>query len=306
MDIELYNKYIVCVYENGSLTKAAKKLGISQPALSSGLSNMEKRLGFKLFNRKSSPLQPTKEGEVYLDYLNKQKRITEDYQRKIQDICNAAENKVVVGGPGVYVESLIAQAAVNLHKEYPSCKVMIKNAAVPELIEKTRKGDVDCFVSTSDDLPEGFSKKKIKKERIYLCIPGDWGINDFLKGYRISVGEKGKAFDYRILDGLEFIFLEEQQPLQKEMRGFFSANGIVPQNYLTVNQVPVGVNLCAHGAGILFASEEALISSGYVEKLCIYALPDSISGRDIYIAYEEERYMSCVCQKLIEILQHLF
>ena len=88
------------------------------------------------------------------------------------------------------------------------------------------------------------------------------------------------------------------------MRGFFSANGIVPQNYLTVNQVPVGVNLCAHGAGILFASEEALISSGYVEKLCIYALPDSISGRDIYIAYEEERYMSCVCQKLIEILQH--
>ncbi len=306
MDIELYNKYIVCVHESGSLTGAAKKLGISQPALSSGVSNMEKRLGFKLFNRKSMPLQLTKEGEVYLEYLHKQKRITEDYQRKIGDICNAAENKVVVGGPGVYVESLIVQAAVTLHKEHPDCKIMVKNAAVPELIEKTRKGDVDCFISTSDDLPEGFVKKKIKKERVYLCIPEDWKINDSLKEYRISVGEKGKIFDYSILNGLGFIFLEENQPLQKEMRKFFSTNRILPQNYLTVNQVPVGVNLCVHGAGILLASEEALLSSGYAERLCLYTLPESISGRDIYIAYEEERYMSCVCQKLIEILQHLF
>lgn len=306
MDIELYNKYILCVHESGSLTKAAKKLGISQPALSLGLNNMEKKLGFRLFNRKSTPLQLTKEGRVYLEYLDKQRQVMEDYQRKIADICDAVENKVIVGGPDVYVESLIVQAAVGFHKDCPDCRIIVKNASVPELIEKTRKGEVDCFVSTSDDLPEGFAKKKIKKERIYLCIPKDWEINASIKDYRISVGEKGKVFDYGILSGQEFIFLEENQPLQKEMRSFFATHKIFPKNHLTVNQVSTGINLSALGAGILFASEEALLSSGYANRLCVYALPEMTSGRDIYIAYDEERYMSCVCQKLIETLQHLF
>lgn len=305
MDIELYNKYIICVNESGSLTKAAKKLGITQPALSSALSNMEKRLGFKIFERKTTPLQPTKEGMIYLEYLYKQKQITADYRRRIQDICNAAERTLVIGGPTVYVDSLIAKAAVKLREKYPDCVITIKDAPVPELIERTKKGEVDCFVSTSDDLPEEFAKTEIKREKIYLCIPGDWEINQRLKSYRVSAGEKGTCFDYHILSGSEFIFLEENQPLQKEMNRFFDAYDVSPKNYLVVNQVSAGVILSALGAGIAFASEEALLGSGYLDALCIYPLPDSISGRKIYIAYDQEHYMPYASQEFVRILQDM-
>ena len=75
MNIALYNEYIICIHECGNMTKAAKKLGISQPALSSGLSNIEKKLGFKIFDRKRTPLQLTREGEIYFEYLYKQKEL---------------------------------------------------------------------------------------------------------------------------------------------------------------------------------------------------------------------------------------
>lgn len=306
MDIELYNNYIMCVYESGSMTKAAKKLGISQPALSLGLGNIEKRIGFKIFNRKKSPLQLTKEGKVYLEYLYKHRQIMVDYQRKIKDISDITGNRLTIGGPVVYVESLIVKAVIELRKEYPNCEIVIKNGAVPELIEKTKKGDVDCFISTSDDLPEDFAKEKIKQERIYLCIPRDWEINTRLKDYKIDVGGTGDCFDYSVLDGLEFIFLEEEQPLQKKITKFLAENQIFPLNYLIVNQVPVSVTLSAFGEGIAFVSEEALLSSGCIDKWCIYTLPDNIFGRDIYVAYDKEHYLPNACKKLIEILKSIF
>lgn len=305
MDMELYQKYILCVYESESLTQAAKKLGISQPALSSGLNSVEKRLGFKIYDRKITPPRPTKEGEIYLEYLRKEQKIVEDYQRQIADIHQMEGGKFVVGGPVVYVESLIAKAVAEHHKRYPQCEISIKNELVPELIEQMKKGEVDCFISTSDELPEGFQKIVLKKEKIYLCIPRIWEINDKLAEYRVSVGEEGKGFDYQILDGLDFIFLEENQPLQKEMRRFFEDNQIVPQNHLKVNQVSAALRLTALGAGASFVSEEALTGAGQTKEFFTYSLPNSISGRNIYVVCNGERYIPYACQELIRILQEM-
>lgn len=302
MDTELYNKYIVCIHKCGSLTKAAKQLGVSQPALSTGLSNMERKLGFKIFNRKTIPLTLTQEGNIYLEYLLKQEILLKDYQQKITDICDMKSSKVVIGGPVAYVETVIAETVTKFHLLYPECKVQIKNAPVPELIDMANSGEIDCFISTSDDLPSDFSKVPIQQEKIYLCIPFDWEINKELQKYETKLGSKGDLFDYSILSDSEFIFLEENQPLQKEMEKFFIDNNISPQNYITVNQVSAGVALTAFGVAISFASEEALLASGHLDKISIYSLPDNISGRTIYIAYPEKRYLSYASQELMKLL----
>ncbi len=305
MDTALYNNYIMCIYECRSLTKAAKELGISQPALSSALNAIEKKLGFKVFNRKSMPMQLTKEGEVYIEYLCKQKELTKDFQRKIMDIINPAKGELVVGAPAVYIKSLLVKAVSVLCAKYPECKVTIKEAVVPELIENMKKGIVDCFVSTSDDLPESFSVNEIKKEKIYLCIPSEWAVNERLKGYQTLPGKTRECFDYTMLDDLEFIFLEEDQPLQKEMQNFFRANHVVPRNRLVVDQVPTGMALCAQGNGIAFASEEAILGSGCIDKVKIYTLPDTISGRKLYAVYNKEHYCSNICKNFIALLGNL-
>lgn len=302
MDTELYNKYIVCIHKCGSLTKAAKQLGISQPALSTALSNMERKLGFKIFNRKNIPLTLTQEGHIYLEYLLKQEILLKDYQQKITDISNMKNSKVVIGGPVAYVETIIAETVAKFHLLYPECKVQIKNAPVPELIDMTNSGEIDCFISTSNDLPPDFSKIPIQQERIYLCIPADWEINKRLTKYKTKLGVKGNCFDYGILKDSEFIFLEENQPLQKEMEKFFIDNKFSPQSSITVNQVSAGVALTAFGVAISFASEEALLTSGHLDKISVYSLPDIISGRTIYIAYSEKRYLSYACQELMKLL----
>ena len=58
------------IYKEGSITKAANVLNVSQPALSKSISYTEKKLGFKLFNRDSKKLIATDEANELYEYAS--------------------------------------------------------------------------------------------------------------------------------------------------------------------------------------------------------------------------------------------
>lgn len=56
---------------HGTMTRAAEMLGISQPAVSHTITNLERQLGFALFVRRSGRLQPTPEAKLFHDHANR-------------------------------------------------------------------------------------------------------------------------------------------------------------------------------------------------------------------------------------------
>lgn len=302
MDKKSFDRYVFRIAEQGSLTKAAASLKISQPALSSGLTNLENELGFKIFNRKSVPITFTPEGEIYFKYLKKQQVLYDDFQRRLSSYRDESNSQVAIGGPVAYVESMVTDAVIEFRRRKPDYKVAIKCSPLSELIEMASKGEIGCFVSTCDEIPAKFEKQLIKKEKIYLCVPRKNPLNERIAEYQTLPGKTGGYFDYSILDGEEFILLEEGQPLQIQIREFFKEYQIAPMNKVTVNQVSTAVNLAIKGEGICFASEAALEGNVDLSDVCIYTLPDTISGRNIYIAYDKELFMSAACKDLIQYL----
>lgn len=302
MDRRIYDRYIRQIVEHGSLTKAAASLGLSQPALSSGLTNLENDLGFKIFNRKSIPITFTAEGELYFEYIRKLEVLSEDFRRRIDDYREREAGKVVIGGPVAYVESMVTDAVITFRKKHPNYSVAIKCSPLSELIEMASKGEINCFISTREEMPGNFEKRLIKQEKIYLCIPRDNPLNDTIAQYRTTAGNPGPYFDYSLLDGETFLFLEEGQPLQIQTELFLKQHGITPENKVVVNQVSTAVNLAVKGEGICFASEAALAGAVDLSSVCIYALPSSISGRNIYVAYNKDLFMPEACRELIRYL----
>jgi LysR family nitrogen assimilation transcriptional regulator len=56
-------KYFTCLYEEGSVTRAAQRLNIVQPALSMQIARLEEELGQTLFERSSKGMAPTEAGD---------------------------------------------------------------------------------------------------------------------------------------------------------------------------------------------------------------------------------------------------
>ncbi len=302
MNVRAYDEYVFAVEKHGSLTRAAAALGISQPALSAGLSNLEKALGFRLFFRNTQPVTVTEEGAIYIDYIRRLKVLAEDFERRLADYRKASGSTVTIGGATAYLESTVTKIAAAFSEKYPDYNVELRSAQLDTLIELTEKGKIDFFISTSENLPGVFRKELIKKEILYLCIPKKNPLNAAVGPLSTEPGSAGSCFDYGILSGQKFIFLEETQPLQIQLRTFAGLNGIELKSTFRVDQVSTAVRLAAEGQGICLASEDALSGKDH-SGLCIYALPAEFSVRNIYLAYDPELISSEACRAFLEFAE---
>lgn len=297
------NSFIFTLLEFGSLTKAAKELNISQPALSMKLGKLEEGLGMTLFNRDTTPISLTAEGQLYVDYLKKQKVIMDELESSIEFLHKSQSLRVRVGGPDVYINTLVVDGIQKLRKEFPECVVEIKNGSQKSLISLAEDGALDFFICTSTSLPEVFETIPLKKEQLYLCLSASLPINKKLQKYMTGPGGHGKCFNFSMLDGYSFIFMEENLPLQKYINRFLDEYKLHPVSHTCVNQVSTGLELVAAGSDVFIASAAAIRSCSSKIDICTYALPESYVDRQIYAACNRHHKLSEPSLKLLSLLK---
>ena len=95
-------RYVKMVYEQGSFTKAAEKLFISQPSLSAMVKKTETELGAAIFDRSSTPLELTEAGQAYLEYIDATARNEALLNEKLWDIQNLNKGHICIGGSNVW------------------------------------------------------------------------------------------------------------------------------------------------------------------------------------------------------------
>lgn len=301
MNESIYENYIRHVIREGSLTKAAEKIGISQPALSSGLSSLEKKLGFRVFDRTCNPVQLTTEGKIYFNYLKQKNALIANFETQIKVHQGTRDSRVLIGAPVVYSDSLVAESVCILLEKHPDYDISIITAPLNRLIELAEDGKLDCFISTREDLPQGFVSKKIKQEQLFLCIPRKSKVCKYFE--KLTADPLDMAELSRLKDE-NFIFLEKDQPIQIMVGEALSKLSFKLKNHVTVNQVSVAVHLAAKGAGCCFASEDALKLSSIREQLVICPLA-FIPTRPLFVGYHKDFYQTTACRKLISILSGL-
>ena len=276
--------YFLKTVEEGNLTKAARSLSISQPALSMGLNGLEKKLGFRLLNRRTTPVTLTEEGKIYLKYIRSINQLETGFEKQIADSISQSSRKIVVGAPLVYAETLLADYIENNGSD---ADFIVKVGSQSELQTMLENAEIDCYISTSDEQDEECEKKVIGSEKVFLCI--------------LKTEEK-KIADYAQLDKERFVLLESDQPLRKLTDEFFLENGIRPSVSVICNQVSTSISYALKGAGMCFASKEALTCKNVEDRFDLLELPDRLFRRSIYIVYSKTGYQSEQCLKMINRL----
>lgn len=300
--MEIDHHFILVIAQCGSLTKAAQQLNVTQPALTMRLNTIEEKLGFPVFDRRQTPIGMTEAGKLYIEYLKKNEALLTEYMGRIYEVLNGENSRLSVGGPAVYLETLVASAIKSFRADEPDVSVDLRIGSLQELIALARDGQIDFFISTSEELPAEFRKTELGREQLCLCIPKSWPVNAELSACRITPDRPGMCFDYSLLNGSAFIGMEPDQPIQQKLERFFSSFGIAPKQLTTVNQVSCCLRFTAMGEGICLASREAIIPYLDGNELACYPLPASFSERRIFLAYQENHRLTRSCSKLIDIL----
>lgn len=130
---------IVC--EEESITKAAEKLYISQPAVSKAISDLESHLGVSLFDRISRKIYLNETGKLF---LTKAIKVLDSYDDLEQNVKELEDNATIKIGSSITIANFILpEKIVNFEKNYKNSpvKVIVENAWKIE--EKLYHNEID-------------------------------------------------------------------------------------------------------------------------------------------------------------------
>lgn len=153
--------YVKTIAEEKSISKAAKKLVITQPALSVCVQKIESSLDVMLFKRTHKGLLLTFAGERYYRLANDILKIYNDFETDMEDINTLRKGRITLGIT-VYLATYILPIILPVFKQRcPNVEVVLVEKNSTEVEEALASGEIDFAILHSLSCDECESKRNI-------------------------------------------------------------------------------------------------------------------------------------------------
>lgn len=148
MDIRILSQFVT-IAEELNITKAAEKLYMSQPPLSSQIKKLEDELDTKLFIRGKRHLQLTESGKLLYRHAKEILSLVNKTTEEIRAMNKGMFGKISLGLVEGSAPNIAAMWIESFIKQYDNIEFNIVDGNSDELIEKLRSGLIDLAVVTS-------------------------------------------------------------------------------------------------------------------------------------------------------------
>jgi DNA-binding transcriptional LysR family regulator len=153
----------VTVAELGTVSKAALRLRIAQPALSRQIIDLERELGLRLFDRVGRRLLLTGEGEQMIAGCRVLLNCASSVKEQAQLLRHGDRGVLKVAGSPQHIESVLAQFLLRYAKRYPNVQVKISEGTGSEILTLLERGKsisakTCCMRSSSRNATSGVSR----------------------------------------------------------------------------------------------------------------------------------------------------
>jgi DNA-binding transcriptional LysR family regulator len=166
-------RYFVGVGEEEHFGRAAERLRIAQPALSRQIQNLERELGFALFDRLRRGVKLSAAGKLY---LNDARRILQDVHEaklRAERVATGKAGTLRVGfGETQSWHGVVPDSFRRFRKENPDAELELHPMASVDQMEAVRSGKLDAgFVFSLTTPPAEFACRQVAQHKLTLAIP---------------------------------------------------------------------------------------------------------------------------------------
>ena len=247
-------RYMVEIGRRGSLSGAARHLGVSQPALSQFLANEEQALGTKLFIPYGNRMIPTPAGNVYITAASRMLKVRDQTYSRIMRPDPDSIRRVRIGVPNQYYDRLAARIVPSLYSSIKNIDISIKDAVSLDLSNQLDAGELDMAIIGSADSPDtpesGFVFMRCE---VCILVPRVFNLN-------FPVLENNKEHKLLPLEELRdqpFVLPEGRSVLRGLVDRAFSEAGYMPHVSYRSDNPYVAMELAAGGFGAAFLTLNA-------------------------------------------------
>ena len=143
---------LVAAVEEGSLRAAARCMGVSQPALTKLVRELEMELAAPLLERHSQGVRPTAQGQVLFEHARTVARELATANDRIQQLGGQMRGELNIAAVPVAMMLLIPETLRTFSRAFPDIRLRVSEELFVEQLQKLRNGQVDLVVG---GIPEG-------------------------------------------------------------------------------------------------------------------------------------------------------
>lgn len=244
------------VMVSGSASRAAELLQLTQPAISRSVLELEKAVGFALFNRIRGRLVPTAEGQLFHRDVEASFLGLDRLRISAARIRDFGTGDVRLASLAAMGSTLVPQALRLFRARHPSIAVTLQVASSSTIRELVSSGRFDVGLAADEIDVSGLEHQLFATQKAICALP---------PGHRLQERELIKPED---LDGEPVIALAPEDTVRRQLEELFRARDIKPRVLL---ETPNSATVCAlamEGLGIGLVNPSA--TDGYAARGVVF------------------------------------
>lgn len=139
--LEYFNRIVAA----GSIRKAAGSLGLSQPAVTQAIRELEGSMGVELMVRSGSGISLTRQGEVLYRWSTSVTAQVLAGIEEVRALDKGSERKLVIAGPTVASSRIVARSVARFKKRFPLVTVLLNSVEHRSALQSLQEGAVDVY-----------------------------------------------------------------------------------------------------------------------------------------------------------------
>ncbi|MCD7754919.1 MAG: LysR family transcriptional regulator [Firmicutes bacterium] len=303
--IDIHNKsfsYILAIAECGTITLAAEKLYISQPALSRYLKGLEDRIGLKLFDRIDNRLVLSSAGKQYVRYARQISDMEAQMERALTQLRSEDQMFIRVGIPEHWSSFLVPQILNELPLVMPHINLEIVDVNSKHLEQLLLDYQVDLTISRKPTNQQAITSQFLHFDPIYLAVPMP------LAASLRTVGTSSDGLpiiDNRELANLKYIMLHKGQRLRDQVDQIFQSENILPRITQTIRSAETALHLTGDVYGCCFVSRMHMHSVHLQKSPVYFAINHPQAMLSLHVSYLAGRTLPPYMHKFIFYVSQL-
>lgn len=307
----VWKKYVYEVYKERSFTKAAQNLYISQPSLSARIKKIEEIIGEPLFDRRTTPLQLTEVGKVYIEAAEEITQIEQRVENYINDLAGLKTGNLAVGASTLFAAYVVPSLITQFNQKFPDVHIQLIEGNTAELEEMLGSNALDFVIDNYHYDSILYNKELYCEENILLAVPKHFAVNEELGMYQLSykniknknyLNQKYPAVPLGRFADLPFIMLTQGNDTRTRGDRLCRNVGFKPNIVLEFNQQSTAYMASSTQLGATFISDILVSQLPTFENLVYYKLDGEEAKRKVFFYYKTHKYKTRVMEEFIRMM----
>lgn len=293
-------KYVITLAREGSFSKAADLLGITQPSLSQYIKKIENEIGQTLFDRTNGNVRITDAGRVYIEAGQRILDIEHQMENAFVDLSLNKSGSLIIGAAPYRAASMMPTISKQFQSLHPGMHLVVREGTTAELAEGMEHGEYDLALTLLPIDERVFNWEKVMEEELVLAVPTAFPPLPATT----TPDRKYKSVDASVLNGQSLVMLTDTQYMQKQLQNILIEKDIDISIAAIVKSLEAQIEFVKAGVGV------ALVPSG-IERFCkpgdavFYSFTESLPKREVVVMWRKDCKLSAVAMELKEMIHSI-